>query len=155
MCLLQYGGHARGLLRHAVEERRVVLHDGIAEAGKFIDHAVLGLRQRHVDRFAVQFGRAAAEGVDGPVLRKPAVLARDAAAAAEVGVFRREDLSRQKRMRQWQPPGHIDGVRAERRPNPGDQRRGQDRAEVALGGRLTSGTWRGSSRTLACAPPAR
>lgn len=118
MCLLQYGGHARGLLRHAVEECRVVLHDGIAEAGKFIDHAVLGLRQRHVDRRTVQLCRAAAEGVDGPVLRKPAVLARDAAAAAEVGVFRREDLARQGRIRQRQPPGQIDAVRAELRQIP-------------------------------------
>ena len=125
MCLLQYGGHARGLLRHAVEERRVVLHDGIAEAGKFRDHAVLGLRQRHVDRFTVQLGRAAAEGVDGPVLREPAVLTRDAAAAAEVGVFRREDLARQGRIRQCQPPGQIDAVRAELRQIPDVLRRAE------------------------------
>ena len=88
VCLLQHSGHARGLLRHAVEKRRVVLHDGVAEAGEFIDHAVFCLRQRHVDRLAVQLGRAAAEGIDGAVLRKPAVLAGDAAAATEVGVFR-------------------------------------------------------------------
>lgn len=73
----------------------------------------------------VQLCRAAAEGVDGPVLREPAVLTRDAAAAAEVGVFRRENLARQGRIRQCQPPGQIDAVRAELRQIPDVLRRAE------------------------------